>query len=152
MNFSPVKKKINYYEQNPKLFKKNRIRPSLNGNPINENCNINNANVQIDFNDNIEFNDRILDMQNNICISQPINPSNIKINDNVKFNILDDFLNELENEDNRMDYFINKDKPMSSELKELFTRNKYTTYFQTSRTQNPHINAWDDFHHKRDKL
>ena len=146
MNYSPEKRKINYYEQNPKLFKKKRLRPSLNENP-----NINGSNTQINF--NMEYNDGILNMlNNNISVSQPMNQSNINNSNDYKFNILDDFLDELEKENNGMNCFISQEKPMGSELKELFTRNKYNAYFQTSRTQNPQFNAWEDFHHKRDKL
>ena len=154
MNYSPEKKKINYYEENPKLFKKKRLRPNINKNPISNNIGgVNISSSQINFNDNIEYNDRVLEMQNNISISQPIIPKNNKNNNVIKCNILDDFLNELEKDGNSStDYFTNKEKPMGSELKELFTRNKYNAYFQVSRTQNPYYNAWDDFLHKRDKL
>ena len=156
MNYSPENKKINYYEQNPKLFKRQRQRTSLDVNPIlnNENLN-NNTNIRLDFDDNIKFNQGLLDIQNNFCISQPSNNNNFHNNNFCAINILDDLINELESEEKEknMNYNKNKDQPMGSELKRLFERNKYSSFFQTSRTQNPQFpNIWDDFHQKRDKL
>ena len=151
MTYSPENKKINYYEQNPKLFKKQRLRPSLNKNSIIDNeQNINN---EINFNENMIINNGILDMQNFNCVSQPINARNLQNNNSQNYNILDDFLEELENEEKGNNNFINNEEPMGSELKQNFARNKYTTFFQTSRTQAPQFsNIWEDFHQKRDKL
>ena len=150
MNYSPENKKINYYEQNPKLFKKQRQRPSLIKNSQMKKEDINN---ELNFNENMIINNRILDMQNYNCVSQPINPRNLENNKSQNYNILDDFLDELENEENRNNNIINNEEPMGSELKRNFARNKYTTYFQISRTQSPQLsNIWEDFHQKRDKL
>ncbi len=157
MNYSPENKKINYYEQNPKLFKKQRLRPSLDKKSIineidDSEYNVNNNICRpIDFNDN-GLKDGILEMKNNICISQPIN-NNLKNNNNFgNGNILEDFLDELENEDKNND-LMNKKQSIKSELNGLFTKDKYNTYFQTSRTQDPQFNfVWNDFHQKRDKL
>ena len=161
MNYSPQNKKINYYEQNPKLFKKQRQRPSLNKHSLINDTEIdndsNNINSKINFDEELKFNQGIFEMQNNICVSQPINPNNFKTKNNFdnfcSGNILDDFLDEIENEEKESNYPINKDEPMKSELNVLFEKNKYNTYFQTSRTQNPQFsNVWEDFHQKRDKL
>ena len=150
MNYSPENKKINYYEQNPKLFKKQRQRPSLIKNSQMKKEDINN---ELNFNENMIINNGILDMQNYNCVSQPINPRNLENNKSQNYNILDDFLDELENEENRNNNIINNEEPMGSELKRNFARNKYTTYFQISRTQSPQLsNIWEDFHQKRDKL
>ena len=150
MNYSPENKKINYYEQNPKLFKKQRQRPSLIKNSQMKKEDINN---ELNFNENMIINNGILDMQNYNCVSQPINPRNLENNKSQNYNILDDFLDELENEENRNNNIINNEEPMGSELKRNFARNKYTTYFQVSRTQSPQFsNIWEDFHQKRDKL
>ena len=147
INYSPENKKIHYYEQNPKLFKKQRLRA------INDINDIDNGGGRINFEDNINFKQGLLDIQNNCCVSQPSN--NIQNNNFNAMNILDDLMNELENEENErnMNYIKDKDNPMGSELKRIFERNKYTSFFQTSRTQNPQVpNIWDDFHQKRDKL
>ena len=150
MNYSPENKKINYYEQNPKIFKKQRQRPSLIKNSQMKKEDINN---ELNFNENMIINNGILDMQNYNCVSQPINPRNLENNKSQNYNILDDFLDELENEENRNNNIINNEEPMGSELKRNFARNKYTTYFQISRTQSPQLsNIWEDFHQKRDKL
>ena len=150
MDYSPENKKINYYEQNPKLFKKQRQRPSLIKNSQMKKEDINN---ELNFNENMIINNGILDMQNYNCVSQPINPRNLENNKSQNYNILDDFLDELENEENRNNNIINNEEPMGSELKRNFARNKYTTYFQISRTQSPQLsNIWEDFHQKRDKL
>ena len=150
MNYSPENKKINYYEQNPKLFKKQRQRPSLIKNSKMKKEDINN---ELNFNENMIINNGILDMQNYNCVSQPINPRNLENKKSQNYNILDDFLDELENEENRNNNIINNEEPMGSELKRNFARNKYTTYFQISRTQSPQLsNIWEDFHQKRDKL
>ena len=150
MDYSPENKKINYYEQNPKLFKKQRQRQSLIKNSQMKKEDINN---ELNFNENMIINNGILDMQNYNCVSQPINPRNLENNKSQNYNILDDFLDELENEENRNNNIINNEEPMGSELKRNFARNKYTTYFQISRTQSPQLsNIWEDFHQKRDKL
>jgi len=155
MNHSPENKKINYYEQNPKLLKKQRPRDSLDRYPRINNENIfNNENIKLNFDDNIS-NQGIINKQNNYSISQPVNTSNIPKNNNFGMNnILDDILDELEDEDKgqNSNYSSNKNL-MASELNGLFQRNKYNAYFQTSRTQNPNfLNVWEDFHQKRDKL
>ena len=161
INYSPENKKINYYEQNPKLFKKQRLRPSLEKksiiNEINDNEFINtNMTKPINIFDDSELRDGFLEMKNNVCVSQPINiNNNLKNNNNFcNVNILEDFLEELENDEKKANnYIINKNEPMKSELNGLFTKNKYNIYFQTSRTQNSQYNnIWDDFHKKRDKL
>ena len=154
INYSPENKKIIYYEENPKLFKKQRLRLSLDEYKLNNNeNNMDNTNIRINFDDNIKFNQDLLEMNNNCCISQPSN--DIQNHNFNGMNILDDLMNELEAEENEnnMNYIKNKDNPMGSELNKLFERNKYTSFFQTSRTQNPQFpNIWDDFHQKRDKL
>ena len=114
MNYSPENKKINYYEQNPKLFKKQRQRPSLIKNSKMKKEDINN---ELNFNENMIINNGILDMQNYNCVSQPINPRNLENNKSQNYNILDDFLDELENEENRNNNIINNEEPMGSELK-----------------------------------
>jgi hypothetical protein len=97
-----------------------------------------------------------ISFQNNNCISQPINVNNVPNNSfNINNNILDDFLEELENEEKEKNKinFDKNDKPIENELKGLFERRKYNAYFQMSRTQNQQFsNIWDDFHQKRDKL
>ena len=157
LNFSPEKKKINYHEENPKLVKKEKKRQSLGVTKnIDHKENINEHNIKLNFDENMIINKNIFSFQNNNCVSQPINQNNIPNNNfNINNNILDDFLNELENEENEKNknYFNNNDKPIENELKGLFERRKYNAYFQTSRTQNNQFsNIWDDFHQKRDKL
>ena len=155
-NLSPEKKKINYYEQNPKLLKREKHRQSLGNHKIDiYDENINEENIKLNFKENTAINPGIFDIQNNFSISQPVNIANNNPNLNMN-NILDDFLNELENEENEKNtnYYDNNDKqPITNELKGLFERNKYNAYFKTSRTQNNQFsNIWDDFHQKRDKL
>ena len=159
--FSPEKRKINYYEENPKAIKKERQRQSLENNKIIAHKeNIDEQNIKINFDENIKINPGILNLQNNnFCISQPIDPNSLQNNISNNFcmnNILDDFLNELEDEEKgkSQNFFNNKNEgSIGDELKGLFKRNKYNAYFQTSRTQNQQFsNIWDDFHQKRDKL
>ena len=155
INYSPENKKINYYEQNPKLFKKQRLRPTLNKNIIiNDNENYSDINSKINFDENMKINYGLLDIQSNSCVSQPINPGNLKKNNNCcNGNILDDFLDELEREEKGGNYMIKKEESLKNELNGVFEKNKYNIYFQTSRTQNPQFsNIWEDFHQKRDKL
>ena len=157
LNFSPEKKKINYYEENPKLIKKAKKRQSLvNTKNIEHNENINEHNIKLDFDENMQINQNIFSFQNNNSISQPININNVPNNNfNINNNILDDFLQELEDEENEKNKncFDKNDKPIENELKGLFERRKYNAYFQTSRTQKDQCsNIWDDFHQKRDKL
>ena len=159
LDFSPEKKKINYYEENPKLVKKEKKRESLDNNKKNEfQENINNQNNVLNFEENINNKPGIVNSTNNCCISQPINNNNLQNDNDNKFcinNILDDFLNELEEEekDKNQNCLYNNGGPIADELKGAFKRNKYNTYFQTSRTQNNQFsNMWDDFHQKRDKL
>ena len=154
-SFSPEKKKINYYEQNPKLLKKEKQRQSLGHHQINAyDENINNENMKLNFQDNIKINPGILDLQSNFSVSQPINMNNIPNDNFCMNNILDDFLNELENEENEKNKnYYDEERPITNELKGLFERSKYHAYFKTSRTQNSQFsNVWDDFHQKRDKL
>ena len=155
INYSPANKKINYYEQNPKLFKKQRLRPTLNKKIIiNDNGNYSDINSKINFDENMKINYGLLDIQSNNCVSQPINPGNLKKNNNFcNDNILDDFLDELEKEEKDGNYMIKKEESIKNELNGVFEKNKYNIYFQTSRTQNPQFsNVWEDFHQKRDKL
>ena len=93
-------------------------------------------------------------MQGNLSVSQPNNYNNIPNNNCFSLNnVLDDFLNELDEEEQNKKGFNSKGISMASELNGVFERNKYSTYFQTSRTQNPQIsNIWYDFHQKRDKI
>ena len=154
-NLSPKNKKINYYEENPKLFKKGRPRASLERISILNDENLNdNTNIRLNFDDNIKLNPGVLTMQGNLSVSQPNNYNNIPNNNCFSLNnVLDDFLNELDEEEQNKKGFNSKGTSMASELNGLFERNKYSTYFQTSRTQNPQIsNVWDDFHQKRDKI
>jgi len=149
-NLSPKNKKINYYEENPKLFKKGRPRVSLERIPINDENINDNTNIRLNFDDNIKLNQEMLNLQSNASVSQPINYNNNSLSLN---NVLDDFLNELNEEEQDKKGYNSKSISMASELNGLFERNKYSTYFQTSRTQNPQIsNVWDDFHQKRDKI
>ena len=161
LEFSPEKRKINYYEENPKAVKKERQRQSLGNKKIIEHKeNIDDQNIKINFDENIIINPDNLDLQNNnFSISQPIDPNtgsnNINNNNFCMNNILDDFLNELEDEENSKNkIFLNKNESsIAEELKGQFKRNKYNVYFQTSRTQNQQFsNIWDDFHQKRDTL
>jgi hypothetical protein len=154
-NLSPKNKKINYYEENPKLFKKGRPRASLERISILNDENLNdNTNIRLNFDDNIILNPDVLTMPGNSSVSQPNNYNNIPNNNCFSLNnVLDDFLNELDEEEQNKKGFNSKGISMASELNGLFERNKYSTYFQTSRTQNPQIsNIWDDFHQKRDKI
>ena len=150
MSYSPEKKKINYYEENPKLFKKQKLRASLENHDIEKDINEYMGGNKINFVDNLRINSDILDMQNNCSVSQPITNNNSNKFDTG--NILDDFLNELENEEKNGINSINNDEPLKAELNGLFTKNKYNAYFQTSKTQNPQYTVWNDFHQKRDKL
>ena len=102
----------------------------------------------------MNINTELLNFDNNFSISQPINPNNIQNNNfSMNNNILDDFLNEIENEEKEKNYLGKKDITIGEELKGSFQRNKYNNYFQTSRTQyNQFSNIWDDFHQKRDKI
>ena len=157
--YSPEKRKINYYEENPKAVKKERQRQSFQNNKIAHKENIDEQNIKINFEENIKINPGILNLQNNnYCISQPIDPNNMQNNISNNFcmnNILDDFLNELEEEEKvKSQNFMNKNEgSIGDELKGMFKRNKYNAYFQISRTQNQQFsNIWDDFHQKRDKL
>ena len=157
LNFSPEKKKINYHEENPKLVKKEKKRQSLGVTKnIDHKENINEHNIKLNFDENMIINKNIFSFQNNNCISQPINVNNVPNNSfNINNNILDDFLEELENEEKEKNKinFDKNDKPIENELKGLFERRKYNAYFQTSRTQNQQFsNIWNDFHQKRDKL
>ena len=143
--YSPEKKRINYYEENPKLVKKERKRQSLVNNKNIENReNFDEQNIKINFEENMNINPNI-----------NLNIFDINNNFSINNNILDDFLNEIENEENEKNK-INIEKSQNSiesELKGLFQRSKYNVYFQTSRTQNQQFsNIWDDFHQKRDKL
>ena len=159
-DFSPEKRKINYHEENPKVVKKERQRQSLENNKIAHKENIDEQNIKINFDENIKINPGILNLQNNnYCVSQPLDPKDLQnnhISDNFCMNnILDDFLDELEDEEKtKSQNFMNKNEgSIGDELKGLFKRNKYNAYFQTSRTQNQQFsNIWDDFHQKRDKL
>ena len=158
--YSPEKRKINYYEENPKAVKKERQRQSLENNKIIAHKeNIDEQNIKINFDENIKINPGILNLQNNnFCVSQPSDQNNMQNNIGNNFcmnNILDDFLNELEDEEKvKSQNFMNKNEcSIGDELKGMFKRNKYNAYFQTSRTQNQQFsNIWDDFHQKRDKL
>ena len=157
--YSPEKRKINYYEENPKAVKKERQRQSFENNKIAHKENIDEQNIKINFDENIKINPGILNLQNNnYCISQPLDPNNLQNNISNNFcmnNILDDFLDELEDEEKfKSQNFMNKNEcSIGDELKGMFKRNKYNAYFQTSRTQNQQFsNIWDDFHQKRDKL
>ena len=157
--FSPEKRKINYYEENPKAVKKERQRQSFENNKIAHKENIDEQNIKINFDENIKINPGILNLQNNnFCVSQPSDQNNMQNNIGNNFcmnNILDDFLNELEDEEKvKSQNFMNKNEcSIGDELKGMFKRNKYNAYFQTSRTQNQQFsNIWDDFHQKRDKL
>ena len=157
--FSPEKRKINYYEENPKAVKKERQRQSFENNKIAHKENIDEQNIKINFEENIKINPGILNLQNNnFCVSQPSDQNNMQNNIGNNFcmnNILDDFLNELEDEEKvKSQNFMNKNEcSIGDELKGMFKRNKYNAYFQTSRTQNQQFsNIWDDFHQKRDKL
>ena len=154
---SPEKRKINYYEENPKILKKERKRQTLdNLKKIELKENINNRNIKLDFEDyiNDNINQGILNLQNNFSISQPLDPNNQLNNNNEIFsnNIFDDFLNEMENEENGKN--INKKgTSIADDFKGSFQRDKYNAYFHTSRTQNQEFsNFWNDFHQKRDKL
>ena len=155
-HFSPEKKKINYYEENPKLVKREKKRESFNNNKIliDSRENINEENIKINFDENMNIKTELLNFDNNFSISQPINPNNIQNNNfSMNNNILDDFLNEIENEEKEKNYLGKKDISIGEELKGSFQRNKYNNYFQTSRTQyNQFSNIWDDFHQKRDKI
>ena len=154
-NLSPKNKKINYYEENPKLFKKGRPRTSLERIPILNDENVNdNTNIRLNFDENIKLNQGELNMQSNSSVSQPINYNNIPNNNRFSLNnVLDDFLNELDEEEQNKNGLNNKGISMASELNGLFERNKYSAYFQTSKTQNPQFsNVWEDFHQKRDKI
>ena len=157
--YSPEKRKINYYEENPKAVKKERQRQSFENNKIAHKENIDEQNIKINFEENIKINPGILNLQNNnFCVSQPSDQNNMQNNIGNNFcmnNILDDFLNELEDEEKvKSQNFMNKNEcSIGDELKGMFKRNKYNAYFQTSRTQNQQFsNIWDDFHQKRDKL
>ena len=159
--YSPEKKRINYYEENPKLVKKERKRQSLANNKNIENReNVDEQNIKLNFEDNININPNInlniFDLNNNFSISQPMNQNNLqKENFSINNNNLDDFLKEIENEENEKNKnnFEKSQNSIENELKGLFQRSKYNVYFQTSRTQNQQFsNIWDDFHQKRDKL
>ena len=160
LQLSPEKRKINYYEENQKIIKREKQRQSLhNIIKVELKENINDENFKFDFEEHINnnINPEILNLQNGNSISQPIDLIKQSNNNNEIFgnNILDDFLNEIENEENgkNKNYINNKEMSIADELKGSFQRNKYNVYFQTSRTQNQQFsNFWDDFHQKRDKL
>ena len=160
LQLSPEKRKINYYEENPKIIKREKQRQSLhNIKKVELKENINDENFKFDFEEHINnnINPEILNLQNGNSISQPIDLIKQSNNNNEIFgnNILDDFLNEIESEENgkNKNYINNKEMSIADELKGSFQRNKYNVYFQTSRTQNQQFsNFWDDKKQKRDKL
>jgi len=179
-NYSPKNNKIIYYEDNHKLLKKRKNRISIGKILIFDSSSIkendpnytnkkNQRNINVKDNHNLNKSNEIYDSSNKIIYknyTQPvINRNNNKINitsineiDSIKeFGLLNDFFNELEDNENNNDkennYMKNENKPMTNELNKLFERNGYSTYFHPSRTQQS-VNSkiWDDFHQKREKL
>ena len=161
-NYSPKTNKIIYYEDNHKLLKKRKNRisigkilifdsSSIKENDLNYTNKKNQRNINVKDNHNLNKSNEIYDSSNKIIYknyTQPvINRNNNKINitsineiDSIKeFGLLNDFFNELEDNENNNDkennYMKNENKPMTNELNKLFERNGYSTYFHPSRTQ-----------------
>jgi hypothetical protein len=159
-NNSPTNKKKIYYEENYKQPKKKTNRISIekplffDSSNIKENdinlCNKNNQrNINVKDIKNLKINYNTKKYKNftqpTIIRKKPnINISSINEIDSIKeFGLLDDFLNELEENDN------NKEKengPMTNELNKMFEKSEYLNYCHPSRTQQSfNSNQWDDF-------
>lgn len=165
-NYSPTNKKIYHNNEKPKLLKKRRTKLSLGKkiifdssnykeNDINYN-NINNIKIN-----NVKNNNEIKNNKDEMICKNNTQPTFIKKNNNIssineihkikEFGILNDFLDELE--DNETIIKKEDDNSMTKELKKMFKRDGYFTFFHYSRTQdNINSNIWNDFHRKREKL
>ena len=171
-NYSPNNKKIIYCEENYKPPKKKRNRISL-GKPLffdSSNIKENDINIidkkkqrylNVKEKNNLKKNYGMNDYSEGKTYKNYTQPANIrnKININISsineidsikgFGLLDDFINELEDNDNNKK---KENNPMTKELNKLFERKGYLSYFHPSRTQQTvNSNLWDDFHQKREK-
>ena len=171
-NYSPNNKKIIYCEENYKPPKKKRNRISLGKplffdssnikeNDININDKKNQRYLNVKEKNNFKKNYRMNDNSEGKIYKNYTQPANIRNKTNINitsineidsikgFGLLDDFINELEDNDN---YQKKENNPMTKELNKLFERKGYLSYFHPSRTQQTvNSNIWDDFHQKREK-
>ena len=162
-NYSPINKKIKYYNENSKLFKKKKNRISIRKPLVFDSSNIKENDINFINIDNIRINNfKTNNNHSKIICKNNTQPTNFKNNNDKKiksineidsikeFGILDDFLNELE--DNETIIKKKEEKPLVKDLKKLFKRNGYFEYFHISRTQqNNNSKIWNDFHPKREK-
>ena len=161
-NNSPKNKKIIHNNEKTKLIRKRRSKLSIGKQLLfdstsNKENNINFNNINKLRNNNVKNDDNIIIYKNNTqptCIKNK-NKNNIssinEINSINEFGILNDFLDELD--DNETIFRNKDDMSMTKELKNMFKRDGYFTYFHLSRTQeNINNNIWNDFHKKREKL
>ena len=152
-NYSPEKKKITYYEQDPKLLKKERARVSFKKIDIedydneNEYEGINFKDNKLNFqDDDFRVNNEMINFNmNSFTQGEIVNNNNININSQIN-SYFDELLSDLDKKINAEDKV--KQNSMKSDFSDGCGRSSFSTYFQSTRTQP----IWEDFHLKRDKI